>query len=76
MYAVYKEARFSQKNVYELVKQRLPLLTCVEKTIHGVEKRWLSDKEKVPFTVASQEGHTESLMRDKKTHHLIFLKKV
>ena len=46
-----------------------PQRICVEKTVHGVEMHWLSDKEKVPGVAVSKEGHVDSLLGHEETHH-------
>ena len=58
----YEEVCFSQKNVYKCVKMGFPLWAWVEKTVHGVEICWLSDKEKCPGAVISKEVYADSLL--------------
>ena len=40
----------------------------VGKTVHRVERHWLSGKEKVPGAVVSKEGHADSLLNLEKCH--------
>ena len=53
----------------------LPLQARVERTVHAVETDWLSNKEKIPCTVVSKEGHADSLLGHERNHRN-FLEKV
>ena len=49
----------------------LPQRGWVEKTVHGVERQWLSCKEIVSGTAANKEGHTNIVLRHEMTHHFL-----
>ena len=49
--------------------------TRVEKTVHELDTRWLSNKEKVLGTTACKEWHVDSLLGLEGKHYLISLKK-
>ena len=51
----------------------LPLWSWMEKTVHGVKKHWLSNKEKVLGATVSKEGHADSLLGHERIHHYWFL---
>ena len=50
----------------------LPLQAWVEKTVYGVEIRWLSGREIIPDAVVSKEGHADSYLGHERTHHYWF----
>ena len=70
---VFNEDEYlSKKNVYKWAKFR----ALVEKTVHRVERHWLSSKKKVPVAVVCKESHADlwknslHLLNDLRIYHI------
>ena len=47
----------------------LPVWSRAEKTVHGIEKHWLSGKEEFLGAMVNKEDHADSVLRHKRIHH-------
>ena len=66
---VYKDdAELSPKNDFKLSKHGISTARLSRKTVHEVEKQWLSGKEKVFGAVASTESEVNSFLGNERIH--------
>ena len=67
---------FLSKEIFTAeLNMNFPSQTWVEKTVHGIKRRWLSDK-KVFGEVVSKESHADSLWWNKRTMNIDFFENV
>ena len=66
---VYREACFSQKDVYKWAKYGFATMSLILK---DSETHWISGDKKVPGTAVSKEVDADSLQERGRTHHYWF----
>ena len=70
---VYKETCFSQKkNLYKKAKYKFSSNLILSQKNNQQSESTLSNKEKVPGTTVSKEGHVDRLLRHERQYHCWF----